>query len=172
MTALLIQLVGLVGAALGIASYQCKSNRLYYSAQALSGLCFSVHFFLLGAYTGALLNFINIFRGFGFAAEKNKKPYVTLAVSCVLYLAATAFTFDGALSALACAAQLLGSVGMFFGHPTGMRVVQFLTVSPSWIVYNAFVGSLGGIVCEVFNMCSIVVYFLRVKVFEKRKNKA
>ncbi len=170
MTELFIQIVGFVGAALGIVSYQCKNNRLYYSAQALSGLCFSLHFFLLGAYTGALLNFINIFRGFGYAAEKRKKPYITLSVVCALYLAATVCTFDGALSALACAAQLIGSVGMFFGHPTGMRVVQFLTVSPSWIVYNAFVGSLGGIACEVFNMGSIVVYFLRVKVFEKRRN--
>lgn len=160
---LLIQIVGLIGAALGILSYQFKDNRKYFAGQALSGLCFGFHFLLLGAYTGSLLNFINLLRGFGFAVEKKKKPYVTFITVSILYLAATASTYDGGLSMLACAAQLVGSIGMFSRHPAGMRVLQFTLVSPAWMIYNGCVGSAGGIVCEAFNMTSIAVYFIRTK---------
>lgn len=165
---IVVQMIGIAGALLGILSYQFKDNRKYYTGQALSGLCFGVHFFLLGAYTGAFLNFINLGRGFGFAAEKNKKPYITLVSVCVLYVAATALTYDGALSILACAAQLIGSIGMSTRRPSGMRILQFTLVSPSWIIYNGFVGSIGGILCETFNMASILVYFARTKLLKRK----
>lgn len=119
MKMILIQALGVLGAVLSIFAYQFKDNRKYFTILAFSGFCFGLHFYLLGAFTGALLNFINVIRGFGNTFEKNKKPYITLILTSVLYIAATVFTHGGALAILACAAQLVGSIGMFWGHETG-----------------------------------------------------
>ena len=86
MSEVLAQGVGILGAALSIFAYQFKDNRKYFVLLALSGVCFGVHFLLLGAFTGALLNFINVVRGFGYTFERNKKPYITLVLSVTLYV--------------------------------------------------------------------------------------
>lgn len=167
MTELMTQMLGLLGAALCILSLQCKDNRKYFVGQALSGLCFAVHFYLLGAYTGALINLVNVGRGFGFAAERSEKPNVTLAASCVLYVTAAALTFDGILSVLACVAQLIGSYAMWTRKPTRIRVLQVACISPMWLTYNGLTGSLGGVCCEAFNILSVAVYFVRVRLLPR-----
>ena len=171
MKMILIQALGVLGAVLSIFAYQFKDNRKYFTILAFSGFCFGLHFYLLGAFTGALLNFINVIRGFGNTFEKNKKPYITLMLTSVLYIAATVFTHGGALAILACAAQLVGSIGMFWGHETGMRILQFTFVSPAWLVYNFFMHSIGGILCEIFNMTSILVYFVRTRLLKQKISK-
>ena len=65
MTEIVAQLFGVIGAIITIYSFQFKDNKLYFSAQAAGGLCFAINFYLLGAYTGSLLNLINVARGFG-----------------------------------------------------------------------------------------------------------
>lgn len=165
MYAFFTQLIGLLGAALGMLSFQFKDNNKYYTAQALSGLCFAVNFFLLGAYTAALLNLINLIRGFGFAFEKGDKPNKTLITVCILYIAATALTYNGPLSLLVGASVLVGSYGMWSRKPTLMRILQIGFISPAWLLHNVLTASLGGIVCEVFNMLSVIVYFIRIKFF-------
>lgn len=167
MSEVLAQGVGILGAALSIFAYQFKDNQKYFVLLALSGVCFGVHFLLLGAFTGALLNFINVVRGFGYTFERNKKPYITLVLSVTLYVSATVFTHGDALSILACAAQVVGCVSMFWGHKTGMRLIQFTLISPAWLIYNGCTGSIGGVLCETFNMTSIIVYFIRTKLLKK-----
>ena len=68
-------------------------------------------------------------------------------------------------------AQLVGSIGMFWGHETGMRILQFTFVSPAWLVYNFFMHSIGGILCEIFNMTSILVYFVRTRLLKQKISK-
>ena len=62
MKMILIQALGVLGAVLSIFAYQFKDNRKYFTILAFSGFCFGLHFYLLGAFTGALLNFINVIR--------------------------------------------------------------------------------------------------------------
>lgn len=163
----LAQIFGIAAAALGIFSIQIKNNKGYYTAQALSGLCFFFNFFLLGAHTAAMLNLLNVIRGFGFVLEKNRKPYVTVAVSSVLYVIATVLTFDGYLSALVCAAQLICTVTMASKKPSVIRLGMLFVQVPVWLFHNIVTGSLGATVCELFNLVSIAVYFARVKFADK-----
>jgi hypothetical protein len=36
-------------------------------------------------------------------------------------------------------------------------------ISPIWIINNAYYGSIGGVVCECFNMASALVSFIRFR---------
>ena len=69
---MLIQLIGLFGLAMAMLSYQMKTQKQIVMIQIISWSFFTVHFYLLGAYTGALLNLIGAIRSVVFA-NKDKK---------------------------------------------------------------------------------------------------
>ena len=50
---------------------------------------------------------------------------------------------------------------MWKGNGKHIRYGQFFISSPSWIIHNIFNFSLGGILCEVFMMASVVISFIR-----------
>jgi hypothetical protein len=46
-----------------------------------------------------------------------------------------------------------------------IRISQMAVVSPFWLLYDLLipVPSIGGILCEVFNMASVIISFIRFK---------
>ena len=163
MTYYIAQAIGIVGMALSIFSFQCKENKRFFITQAASGACFAVNFLLLGSYTAAVLNFINILRGwvFGFAPKKLRTP---LAVSvAVMFAASTVFTYDGWLSLLILAAQLVGTAVMWTDSGKIIRVAQLAFVSPIWLTHNIICGSIGAILCEIFAITSTVISLIRYR---------
>lgn len=169
---LFAQIMGIVAATIAILSFQVKNNVGFYAMQGVSGFFFAVNFFILGSYTSAVFNLFNVVRGLGFTFEKNEKPYITLWGMNIIYIVITALTYSGPLSIMLCAAQIIADFGMWTRSASKMRIVQFLLVSPMWLANNIIVGSVGAIICEAFNMCSIIVFFIRVNIIEKHFKKA
>ena len=163
MTYYIAQAVGIVGMALSIFSFQCKENKKFFITQALSGAMFAVNFLLLGSYTAAVLNFINIFRGwvFGFAPKKLRTPLA--AVVALMLVASTVFTYDGWLSLLILAAQIVGTAVMWTDNGKVIRIAQLAFVSPVWLTHNIICGSLGAILCEIFAITSTVISLVRFR---------
>lgn len=163
------QILGILGTIFAFVSFQLKENKKFFILQALSGCMFALNFLLLGAYTGCLLNFINIFRGAVMVGgKKMNKPY-WLIITLALYTIATVFTYTNIFSLIALVAQLVGTLAMWSRNGKTIRVLQLFCVSPLWLVHNIFVFSIGGIICEVFNLGSIIVSLIRFGVsgFEK-----
>jgi len=65
------------------------------------------------------------------------------------------------LSALTYFSLVFMSVFMWLGNGTHIRYVQLSVSSPAWIVHNIFNFSLGGLLCEIFAMTSVIVSFIR-----------
>ncbi len=163
MTDIIAQIVSIFGMALSILSFQCKENKKFFISQAASGGCFAVSFLLLGSTTAAFLNFINIFRGwvFGFAPRRFR---TALAVTVgAMFIASTALTYDGWLSALVLAAQLVGTAVMWTDSGKVIRIAQLAFVSPAWLTHNIICGSIGAILCEVFAITSTVISLIRFR---------
>ena len=79
------QLLGYVAMALCLLSYQCKKNKTYFIMQTASGIAFTLHFFLLGAWSGMLLNAVGALRGIFFSlGEKFHKQYIHLSIQAAL----------------------------------------------------------------------------------------
>ena len=74
-------------------------------------------------------------------------------------------------SIIALVAQLIGTFAMWSQNGKTIRVLQLAAVSPLWLIHNVFVFSIGGIICEVFNLGSIIVSIIRFGIdgFEKDK---
>ena len=169
MKEIIIQGLSIVGFIITVLSFQCKSNKKFFIMQGAGGTVFFIHFLLMGAYGGAFFNLVNLFRALLFA-KNDKKPW-KLALTIALYTAAFGFSvytlwgdlWNIALVALPFAGLILMSVLMWGGNGIKIRYGQIACGSPTWIVHNIFNFSLGGLICEVFNMISSVIAIVRFK---------
>ena len=158
---------GILGLIFSALSYQEKSNKRFFIKQGLAGLMFSVNFILIGAVSGALFNMANLVRGAVFA-KKGKKVWqlvTVLGLYTICFAVALCMMlgnpFQIFLSALTYSTLQLMSVLMWKGNGKHIRYGQFFISSPSWLVHNTFNFSLGGILCEVFMMMSVIISFIR-----------
>ena len=134
---IIAQSFGIVGLVIIVSSFQCKKNKNFFLLQGLGSLFFVVNFLLISAYTGAFFNLTNLVRGLMFS-KTDKKVSVVLYISLVVM-----------------------SVLMWLNDGKYIRYFQVAAQSPIWIVYNIFNFTLGGILCESFNMISTIVSFIR-----------
>ena len=172
------QAIGVIALLFAIISFQQKTQKKIVFIQLISSTLFSVHFFLLGAYVGCLLNFIGIFRAAIFT-NKNKKwarnkfwLWFFIAVSIL----AVVITMDGDLNLLTwnidfgkvhtyfaflpMIGMILTTVAFWVENAKTVRRISFPS-SPCWMIYNAYNSSWAGVATEMFVMCSIIIGMLR-----------
>lgn len=153
--------VGFVGMALIIFSFQCKNNKRFYLCQMVGALVFSLHYFMLAAYSAAVLNIVAVLRGVVLAmGEKGRKPIYLIGLT-VAFAVATVFSWQGPVSLLPLIGQLTGLYAMWTHNGKAIRIAQLTIVSPPWLVYNILNFSIPGIICESFNMISTLISIMR-----------
>ena len=169
MTEIIAQILGIFGMLSAIFSYQCKTNRNYYIFQGLSGVFFSAQFILIGAWAGLIFNAYNIVRAVAYQSKKAKSVYCVIGLEILVVIAAalSVFAFKEAwwLVSFTLIAQATGTFAMWTRDGKKIRISQMAVVSPLWLLYDLLipVPSIGGILCEVFNMTSVVISFIRFK---------
>lgn len=167
MVDMIAQTFGIFGMLLAMISFQCKRNTRFFLLQALSGLLFSVNFLMIGAIGGALCNAANVVRGALFS--KSDRVKWKLVFNLVMYfscMVVSVITVWGdpkqmILTMLTITASMASTASMWTGNGAFIRKIQFFCSSPLWLIHNCFNFSLGGILCETFNMISVVVSFIR-----------
>ena len=163
------QMLGIFGMLSAIVSYQCKTNRNYYIFQGLSGVFFSAQFILIGAWAGLIFNAYNIMRAIAYQSKKSKSVVCIVCLEILVVAAATlsVFVFNEAwwLVLFTLIAQVTGTFAMWTRDGKKIRVSQLAVVSPFWLLYDLLipVPSIGGVLCEVFNMASVIISFIRFK---------
>lgn len=179
------QVLSIIGALLCILSFQIKKNKPYFITQIAAGLCFATSYIFFGALSAALLNAVNVIRCLILTSRKIKKDGIYLIILIFTYalcglLGILVFDMpDGVNAAVFTVAVILttlANIAATFSFWTRdgkkIRIVQASIVSPCWIFNNCVVGSIGGTLCEIFNMISIIVSFIRYGFngFENEKN--
>ena len=163
-----VQLIGYVGTACALLSYQCKKNKTYFLLQMGCAIAFTLQFLLLNAWVGMLLNVFSILRGVIFALGDKCKHPVHLILMQTTFLASclAAPLFFGEkwwMAGIMLVAQSVGTFAMWTRNGKTIRLAQVAVISPLWIVHNVYYFSVGGIICECFNICSVIVSFIRFK---------
>ncbi len=158
------QIISLLGMFANIMSFQCKRNRNLFIMQGVGGFLFAISYFMLGSSVSAIFNLINIIRSTVAANDKlsSKKSFVIVSL---IYVVATLFTFDSWWSFALMATQITGTYMVMFGDGSFIRKVQFFVISPMWLINNSplVVFSIGGILCEIITLASIVISFVRYR---------
>ena len=165
------QIIGFVAMAIIVFSYQQKSHKNILIFQMVSGLLFTVHFFLIGAYTGCVSNLIGAFRSLVYANRgKNKFTDFKLwpVIFSVIFTASGILTWDNIFSVFPIFAMVASSVVLWIDSPRINRAFSIPT-SACWLVYNIPNHSISGIATEIFVLSSIVVGMLRLDRKKARK---
>mgnify|MGYP003397639188 FL=1 len=162
------QIFGIIGLCIIVLSFQFKKNTTFFLLQGVGSFMFFLNFLLIGAYGGALFNLCNLLRGLLFM-KNAKKPYKLFIVE-LAYTVCFAFSvyLDHSLKqiilvAIPFTALVIISVFMWLGNSKHIRICQISCSSPGWIIHNIFNLSVGGLICECFNIISSVIYLVRLK---------
>ena len=182
---IIAQSIGIVGMIINLISYQQKKQKNLITCQMLGGGMFVFNFMLLGIvdgtfYIGTLLNVLGVFRCIVFANKgkfKSDNP-IWIAVFTLLYFGAYALSFtvfgneatpkNLIIEIVPVLAMVAGTFAVYMKRSADARKLSLIS-SPLWLVYDAFANSLGGVIGESLNLCSIVVGMLRHDVGKKEK---
>lgn len=172
------QILSIAGLACVVASYQQKKKSALILCQLAGGALFGVHYLLLGAYAGFLLNIIAVTRALVFYKEDLPRQVGNIWVwifhgLCLVAYILTFTVFDTEPSVKNLFLEILPAIGMvclsISFNMTGAKEIRRLgTVSSvCWLIYNFAHLSIGGIACEAMCLVSIIVGILRHDVKKK-----
>ncbi len=164
----LIQGIGILGLAFNLWSFQGRSQRQIVVLQVFGSLFWLIHFLMLGAMAGALLNFLGFSRAVVFAnrsrpeAAWSRNPWwIAVFVAVTAVCCAASWGNDGPKVLLPFAGYTLTTFALAMPDPFRVRLLT-LANNPCWLAYNLFSGSVSGVVSESLNIVSILVGMLRI----------
>ena len=165
---ILVQGIGFLGIACSILAFQYKQYRPLVTLRAATELFFGIQYILLGAYSGAAMDFLGCFRNWVFldCDKKGKSLRPWRILFSVIFVAATLLTWAGPKSLLSAVAKVASTVAYGSSNP---RLIRFITLCSSscWLIYNLLVFSLAGVLGEVITLASVLIGILRFDILGK-----
>ena len=180
-TVIIAQILGIIGMLMSVLSYQQKGKARILTFQLLGSVLFVVNFFLLGAMSGAILNFVAIVRALIFIYEDKvhaEHPAWTIGLTAVYILSyVSVFTIFGKeptlvnliVEVLPVLAMTVTTIAFRYKEDKILRRVAFIS-SPLWLTYNSIFFSLGGIIGETLNLSSAIIGTIRLDRKKKNEN--
>lgn len=158
---------GILGMISYILSFQAKKNYLYFIAQSLGATFFAINFFLIGAYTGFVMNVVNILRSL-ILSKSDKKVWKFLLAEflCIGSVIASLVVSPEtgihlAFTLITLAAQSFAIFVLWRANGAHIRYNQLFILSPAWLAYDILNFTPGGIICETSCAISVIVSLLR-----------
>lgn len=161
------QLVGILAIVVSLLVFQLNRRSRMLIVQICSCLLWTIHFMLLGAYTGSAINFLTGVRNAAYYRLGKRRDGRVPLVFAGLFVAATIITWQGMHSMLPLIAILVGTLAFWQISPRRIRLLS-LIAPPLWISYNLVVGSYAGIVADSLALVSMLVGIYR---FDLKKHK-
>ena len=159
---IIAQILGVFAIIIGFLSYQTKSSKGVLALQSLTTVTFTVHYLLLGAYSGMIMNAVGIIRNFFYYNSQKKFfswkcwPIVFALVSGTLGILAWKAWFD----VFVVSGLVINTVCMSFKNAQNIRK-SILVTSPLVLIYDILARSYSGAVYETVAIVSSVVGIVR-----------
>ncbi len=180
-----VQVLGFVGIGLNIIAVQFNKYGTIIFFKTLGSLLFVIQYFLLGAYTGMVMDLIGSFRNIIFSLNvknkrSNKIPVVIFScITAIAGILTIAFTWDVSkirwtndiqfatvlmvvISILSIIAKLISTIAYSIGDPHKMRLLN-LPSSGCWLVYNFVAFTLAGTLNEIMTLSSVLIAEFRFR---------
>lgn len=163
-----IQLIGFIALGFTIALFQVNKRTMMLALQVCGSMLYTLHFLLLGATTGAAMNFIGGVRSFTFIRiGKNRSLYI-LALFIAAFCLAVVLTWQGPKSLLPLAGMIFGTIALWQTKPSRIRLIM-LAASPPWLIYNLISGSYPGMIVETLAITSNLIGIYRFDLLKLSK---
>ncbi len=170
-----VQIIGFIGVLISFFIYIFKDRRKILICKFTSDAVWSVHYFFVGAISGAALNVVGLFREIVFY-NKNKKwashfiwPFVFISIT----IASCLITWQGPRSLLPMIGSTFGVLGFYSTNPLLIRILSLPSIL-LWMIYGIISGSFPSLICNILSLTSIMIGLVRdIKGFiSKRKTAA
>ena len=164
------QFVGFVAIAVAFLSFQVKKKGAILAIQALANFIWAIHFYMIGAFAGCVLNLIATARNLIYAKRDSWKwlngVWLPTVIS-IIVSAASILTRETWLDVILLPSTVLSSYTYCLGSE---RLIRNSTVfvSLTWLIFNIVNFSVSGVVAEIFNLTSLTIAIIR---FRKRPSK-
>ena len=158
------QIFGIIAVILGFVMYQIKDAKRILMVQIFICLVFCIHYFLLEATSGLILNAVGAVRSITYynrdKLEKCEK-YLPVIFAVIMAIMGICF-WEAWYSIFVVVGLVINSVALSFKKPQNLRK-SILISSPLVIIYDAFIMSIGGIIFESVSVISSVIGLIRYK---------
>ena len=170
---IIAQIFGILGMGMNVLSYQCKEKKALITVQLFGSLFFAINMFMLDALMGGILNIVGIARALVYLKKDQIKipiRWVTalflIAYSASYVLVFTVFAKEATpqnliVEVLPIIGMSAMTIGLSGTNAKRIRICGFVN-SPCWLTYNSINFSIGGILCEVFSIISVILAYLRL----------
>lgn len=161
---ILAQIVGIIAMGLSAVSFQMKDKKTLMTVQILTAIAFGIHYIMIGAYTGAVLNFAAVVRNvmFFFRDRKFFSGNVWVVFWCVAMAGLSVWAWTDWRSALTMIGMILNTISLSMKDPQKVRGV-ILTSFPFGFAYCVLTRSIGGTINEILAAISAAVGLYRYR---------
>lgn len=162
---IIIQTIGGFGILASIISFQCKKHNSILFFRTLNEFIFAIQYFLLGAYTGMIVNLVGCVRNLVFTKQisHNKKTTISVIIFSIMFIVFGLAFWQGPKSILIITAKVLSTLAYGNKNTSFVRGIIFVT-STSWLIYNCCVFSIAGVLCESFTLLSLIIGIIRLDI--------
>lgn len=156
------QIIGYLGALFLILSFQIKNEKKFFACQSVGSGLFLINYLMLTAWTGVLISIMSVARSALAPFLSGKKRYVLIPLTLIIPIIAGFFIYQGIQTVLMITAYCIFTAAMFTKNSRLIRIAQLTVASPLQLAHNIIVLSQGGILCESFNILSIIISFFTI----------
>lgn len=161
------QAVGILGIIASVISFQCKEHKNIMLFRTINEMLFAVQYCMLGAYTGMAMNLVGSTRNIIFSEfVKNGKDTKLLRLLFSAAFLIFAFLTQAGLKSFLIGAAKIGSTVAYGSKNTTFVRIMILLTSSAWLMYNFFVKSYAGCLCEMFTIVSIIAGIIRFDILK------
>lgn len=156
------KIVGYIAIVASMLIYQQKTRKNLLICKAVTDVLWIIHYFLLGAYTGAIVTCVALVREVVFFRSdwRNKSSKLILVIFLCISALCTALTWGGVFSIFAMLCSMLSIVSFWIGEPKVSRIMAF-PISGCMLIYGVANGSVAVLINEVLVMVSSMIGILK-----------
>ena len=168
---LIAQLLGFLGTVIIVIGMQQKKYKHIVICKIGNEFLASIHYLLLGGYTGMLANFASCLTNgcYYFRIKKGKTTLPFQIVFATMFVIIGALSWHGPISIFVVLAKLISSVALGIKNPRIIRMLNLIS-NPCWLIYNIYVGSIAGMVTDTLVTISVLIAVIRLDIFSKKEN--
>ena len=167
---LIAQLLCFIGTIIVVIGMQQKKYKHIVICKISNEFLSSVHYLLLGGYTGMLANFASCFTNgcYYFRIKKGKSTLPFQIIFGTMFVIIGVLSWHGPISIFVVLAKLISSVSLGIKNPRTIRILNLIS-NPCWLVYNIFVGSIVGMIADSMVTISVLIAVIRLDIFSKKE---
>ncbi len=157
------QAIGIVALGFSVMSYQAKTRAKILNIQFLGSLVYMLHFGLLSAWTGLVMNAIVAARNWVFVrkdAEKWASHPAWLYGFMFASVGSLFFVWEGYISLLPALSMVLGVYARWQENPARIRIATLIGVL-MWIPYTVAVESYAGTAAQFVVLAAVIYGMLK-----------